>query len=233
MSTEQELAPRDAPAPARHRVRDPQAVTVLVLAIGSFVIPVVPALVALSLAPEARRRIDASRSRLSGVGLVVLGRRLAVLNLAVWGVGLLVVAGLALLDSDASDGVAERPITTIPAAAIEVGDCFDDQVAYDITAIPVVACDEPHDNEVYDLYQIDRPESAPYPGIDRVAALAQEGCLIGFEGYVGTDYQRSVLEIFPIPPSEQSWEESGDREVVCAVYEPGEKLTAPAGDSRR
>jgi len=231
--TEQDLAPAHAPdAPSRAVSRERLALTVLALAIASFVVPVVLALIALALVPEARRRIDASRGRLAGRGLVDLGRRLAILNLAVWGIGLVVIAALVVSGDDTEDA-AQAPLLTIPAAAIEVGDCFDDQVAYDIAAIPVVPCNEPHDNEVYDLYQIERRESASYPGINGVAALAQEGCLIAFQDYVGMEYQRSVLEIFPIPPSEESWEESGDREVVCAVYEPGEKLTAPARGSGR
>ena len=35
--------------------------------------------------------------------------------------------------------------------------------------------------------------------------------------YVGLAYEESELEVFPITPTEGSWE-SGDREIICALY---------------
>lgn len=51
-----------------------QAIAVFVLSIASFVVcPVVPAIVALALAPGARRKIAESAGRLEGNGLVTAG----------------------------------------------------------------------------------------------------------------------------------------------------------------
>ena len=61
---------------------DGRAIAVLVLAICSFVVfPVIPAIVALVLAPGALRNIAESGGRLTGEGLVRAGRIVAWINL--------------------------------------------------------------------------------------------------------------------------------------------------------
>jgi hypothetical protein len=79
-----------------------------------------------------------------------------------------------------------------------------------------VGCDEPHDNEVFHLFEAEG--GAEYPGNDRVGQVTRDGCLQAFEPYVGRPYVDSALDILAIPPSRASWEE-GDREVVCAAYD--------------
>lgn len=72
---------------------DGTAIAVLVLAVCSFVVfPIVPAIIALVLAPGAMRTIEASGGRLTGEGLVRAGRITAWIHLALsLGVLLLVV----------------------------------------------------------------------------------------------------------------------------------------------
>ena len=61
---------------------DGKAIAVLVLAICSFVVfPVIPAIVALAMAPGARRDIEASGGRLTGESLIKAGRIVAWINL--------------------------------------------------------------------------------------------------------------------------------------------------------
>jgi hypothetical protein len=166
--------------------------------------------------------------------------RRAVVALAVCVVGaiLAVVALFALADAD-DDAEAGPSGTTLPegdpvaADRIEVGDCFNDQDAIDLATLPVVPCGEPHDNEVYHLFLLPEPADGAYPGNERVASLTRDGCLAAFEPYVGTAYESSALEIFPIPPSEASWS-GGDREVVCALYDARrQELTGSARGSAR
>ena len=139
--------------------------------------------------------------------------RRAVVALAVCVVGaiLAVVALFALADAD-DDADAGPSGTTLPegdpvaADRIEVGDCFNDQDAIDLATLPVVPCGEPHDKEVYHLFELPEPAGGAYPS--------------------------SALEIFPIPPSEASWS-GGDREVVCALYDARrQELTGSARGSR-
>jgi hypothetical protein len=100
---------------------------------------------------------------------------------------------------------------------LEEGDCWDDPEDTDsseVSEVEVVDCDEPHDNEVYLLFDL------PGDEFDATAVDegSQQGCLDAFEGFVGTAYEDSRLEIFPITPTSGSWEE-GDREVICSVYD--------------
>lgn len=82
-------APSGWPVPPQ---TDGTAICVLVLAISSFVVfPVVPAVVALVLAPGAERDIAASGGRLTGDSLVRAGRVVAWIHLG------LCLAGLLLL----------------------------------------------------------------------------------------------------------------------------------------
>ena len=149
----------------------------------------------------------------------------ALLILVVCAVGAVLV-GVALFALDDGDDDAEAENTTTTAAGepvavnrIDVGTCFNDAAdegALDYTELAVVGCDEPHDNEVYHLF--DAPGDGAYPGNEEIATVTQQGCLEAFEPYVGKPYTESSLLILPIPPTEVSWD-AGDREVVCAVYD--------------
>jgi hypothetical protein len=76
-----------------------------VCAIGAFVLfPVVPAVVALVLAGRAHRSIAASAGRTGGAGLVTAARVLAWINLALFGV--VVVVGLLALVLFSTAGVS-------------------------------------------------------------------------------------------------------------------------------
>lgn len=100
--------------------------------------------------------------------------------------------------------------------SLPVGTCFDDQADGEISSVPEVDCSEPHDNEVFAL--IEYTETDAYPGADQMSAISEELCITQFEGYVGSDYQSSALRVFPIFPTEESWNEDEDREIICALY---------------
>jgi hypothetical protein len=165
-------------------------------------------------------------------------RALAVLLVCAVGIVLVVVALFALGGDD--DDAEAGNTTTTPAGEpvavnrVDVGTCFNDAAdegAFDYTDFAVVGCDEPHDNEVYHLF--DAPGDGPYPGNDQIAPVVRDGCLAAFEGYVGKPYTESAFAILPIPPSEASWN-GGDREVVCALYDTGRReLTGSVKNSAR
>jgi hypothetical protein len=92
-----------------------------------------------------------------------------------------------------------------------------------------VPCTEPHDNEVYATFDVDYES---FPGDDVMAEHAFDECLARFEGFVGTVYEESTLDITTLYPSSQSWSRQGDREVICAVYDMNlDKLTGSVEDS--
>ena len=153
--------------------------------------------------------------------------------------GFLVLAvGLGVAALRGGDGEEPRevpralPDDTTPPDQVEVGDCFDDQPSVGIVGFPTVPCREPHDNEIYHLFDVPSAAEDPFPGDEALGTVVQEGCFEAFAGYVGAPYERSALRIFPISPSREAWE-AGDREVVCALYEDGATLTGSVRDSGR
>ncbi|KRB36964.1 septum formation family protein [Microbacterium sp. Root180] len=106
--------------------------------------------------------------------------------------------------------------------SLQLGDCFNDESASEISEVLAVPCAEAHDNEIYFLF--DMPDGE-YPGEDAVMAAAEAGCLPTFEAFVGVAYDSSELEWFPLTPTASGWDELGDREIVCAVFDPAALVT--------
>jgi hypothetical protein len=130
--------------------------------------------------------------------------------------------------AEAVDDVGDESVFSM-----EVGLCFDDEdtSATEVSSVPDVPCDEPHDNEVYATAQY--TETDTYPGDEAMQSAGSEVCLAEFEGYVGKSYDESELDYFPITPTQGSWD-NGDREIVCALYAVSlEKLTGSMQGSGR
>jgi hypothetical protein len=126
-----------------------------------------------------------------------------------WPVGLILAA--VLVSACASDSVF----------SLSVGDCFDDPTTSgEVSSVDLMECDEPHDNEVYAIFAYDGDS---YPGETEMGAAADEGCEGRFEDFVGVPYLESDLYYTHLTPTQESWD-TGDREIVCVLYEPGEKL---------
>jgi hypothetical protein len=103
---------------------------------------------------------------------------------------------------------------------LKPGDCFDDPTANgefieEIETVPMVDCDDPHDNEVYaNLNAVD----GAFPGDDALYEEAVVRCLPLFESYVGSPYDTSRLDIVPITPLAEGWAD-GDRAITCVLYD--------------
>lgn len=108
----------------------------------------------------------------------------------------------------------------IDAFSIQVGDCFNDDPGLDATAevfgVAGIPCTQPHDNEVYAIFNTSLTE---FPGNDRMGEVASDECVARFEAFVGRDYMSSQLDVLPMYPTQESWEQMGDREIVCALYD--------------
>ncbi len=132
------------------------------------------------------------------------------------------------VDRDDSGAIVDGG--SLDAFDMRVGDCFDDPSSYgeEVHSLPGVPCADPHDNEVYAVFDV---SLSSYPGEAEIGIMAQESCLERFEGFVGLDYESSTLDIFPFYPTSESWNQ-GDREIVCAIYDMNtEKLVGTVKDS--
>jgi hypothetical protein len=118
------------------------------------------------------------------------------------------------------DGGVATP-GTVDAFAAEVGDCFMDdfagEVMTQVTDIDAVPCDQPHRNEVYALF--DLPDG-DFPGEEELVRQVQEGCVERFADFAGIAQDKTRLDLAYLFPTQMTWDSQGDREVVCAVYDP-------------
>jgi hypothetical protein len=117
--------------------------------------------------------------------------------------------------------------------SLEVGDCFEDPEGdqTEVADVETVDCDEPHDNEVFHTFEL--PEG-DFPGEDAIAEAFVAECIDDrFEAFVGTDYVESEVDVFPLTPTEDSWDRADDREVICAAYVPGERVEGTLEGSER
>ena len=101
---------------------------------------------------------------------------------------------------------------------LEVGQCFDDPDAFDeVSSVEIVDCADPHDNEVYHVFDVIGYDE--WPGEETISVIAEESCVEAFAGYVGRDFASSSLAATSLSPSEESWDEADDREIVCFLFD--------------
>ncbi len=119
----------------------------------------------------------------------------------------------------------------IDAFALQVGDCFDDSQSIldsgssevEVQDVAGMPCSEPHDNEVYAVFDV---SFDAFPGDESMFDLSTAECVKRFKSFVGRSYEESIIDVFAIYPTQESWSQLNDREVICAVYHVNfEKLT--------
>jgi hypothetical protein len=138
--------------------------------------------------------------------------------IAIVGVGYLVNMALNA-DRDETGAIVDGG--DVSAFDIRLGDCFDDAGVFsegdsEVSKVPAVPCAEPHDNEVYAVFDV---SLTSFPEGDEMSNLAFDSCLERFQPFVGKDYESSSLDIATLYPSRESWDRQNDREVVCVVFD--------------
>lgn len=139
----------------------------------------------------------------------------------------LLLAVLAGCSSDAGDADAEGTTTTVvrttaEEAPVAVGDCglvprLAVGGALDPATIEVVDCTTPHDVEISAVFDYPGGPDLEFPGTGAVDGYATDRCIERFEGYVGSDYLASTLDVLIVAPDEDGWDD-GDRRIACVVY---------------
>lgn len=120
------------------------------------------------------------------------------------------------------DGRIIEPNEQTDAFALQVGDCLDDAATTGaVQTVPTVPCDGPHDSEIYSTHLLGQ---SGYPGEEDVIGQADALCLPAFEEFVGEPYLDSRFDFSYYYPTEASWA-SGDREVLCVIYDPEGPIT--------
>jgi len=98
-------------------------------------------------------------------------------------------------------------------ATVDVGSCANtSDLTGEITDIPTIECTESHDAQVVGKFDLD---DGDFPGDEGIASAAEEGCRGQFETFIGISFDESSLSMNYIGPSEDTWNEADDREVIC------------------
>jgi hypothetical protein len=135
---------------------------------------------------------------------------------------------------DAEPGVTQTaPSTTVVEAdpgaistlRLIVGDCFDLPAATDdavdggevviVDAVDGRACGREHLAEVVAVFDL---EEATYPGDDVMTSIAFERCGTPADKYLGAPHGSEGLDLLTFYPTETTWRDVADRQVVCALY---------------
>jgi len=119
----------------------------------------------------------------------------------------------------------------------KVGDCFQDPEVQStggvagIADVEAVPCDTPHDNEVYYLHDLSG-QFSEFPGQAQIDDASSAACKAQFQAYVGQAHESSRLNYTWLSPTQETWDENDDREVVCALFDNDQlKLTASMRNS--
>lgn len=160
-------------------------------------------------------------------------RALAVTAIAAAGFAL---AGCSLLNQVTN--TTERDDSGAPVATnegadvfdLKVGDCFNTDATGSVSEVDIVPCGDAHDYEAYESIIMD---GDTYPGDDATTSQADEGCSAAFETFVGLAYADSTLSLTSLYPTQETWDELNDREILCLVYdEAGQTEGSLAGANR-
>lgn len=164
--------------------------------------------------PAAPRRASCARRPTRALGALAAASAVTLSSCGLFGA-----------DSSEPERNAEGQVTEAvedgDVFALQVGDCLGDTGTGEVAEVAIQPCDEPHDSEAFHAFEVEGEE---FPGTEAMAAEAAQ-CQEEFEAFVGRPVDESTLEINYYAPTQQSWDEADDREILCLVYDPAGPTT--------
>ncbi len=119
------------------------------------------------------------------------------------------------------------------AFAIEIGDCLNlPSELNQVQSVEGVPCTQAHSAQAFALFDLTGFGDV-FPGSAAFEEQATEGCHERFQSFVGTSYEQSELYITTLEPTEESWVEMDDREIVCLLVPESGTITYDAQNSQR
>ena len=110
--------------------------------------------------------------------------------------------------------------TSTSVLTLGVGDCLhsaDLERGESVSDVATVPCEEPHDAEIFAATTL---PAGDYPGLESLRTEAENYCLPEFETFAGLPYLSSELDVYPLLPTSDSWEQEGDRTILCIAVAP-------------
>ncbi|GAA5153946.1 septum formation family protein [Microbacterium pseudoresistens] len=151
-------------------------------------------------------------------------------RLAVGGAALMIAAGLSgcsMLTGGGNDAPRDDESGQVTEGSnigifnLKVGDCKMEGDSGLIEDADVVPCDEPHDEEVY--YELTM-DDGDYDE-DAIDEASYECVGQAYTDFVGVAYEDSTLEVYPITPTQDTWEQMNDRVIQCIISDPSGPTT--------
>ena len=175
--------------------------------IGGVILSVIFGIVAL-------RRI--SRRGLGGRGFAIAGLVLS----GLWTLLIATIIAVALLTGAERD--AQGRVTDSGSESVfdlRAGDCMNDleETAVELS-VDVTPCGGPHDAEVVSEFTL---TESTWPGLPFVARQAERRCPREVESASAGAPRPEEIETFYFHPTEESWDQNNDREVLCVAIFPG------------
>lgn len=129
---------------------------------------------------------------------------------------LTIFCALALANCGFLGGCASQPVAT---SDLKVGDCFNmaEEVltgAQPAGQVERVDCQHSHNSQVVGIKKL---SGNSYPGQKQLYDLALKECAREFEGFVGISYRDSKWDLYPLTPTETTWQDKGERKLTCAA----------------
>lgn len=145
-----------------------------------------------------------------GLGRAIGG--VAVAGLGLVGVGYAGLGGQDNTTRDESGAIVDGG--ELGAFRIQTGDCLGEVGDGEVESVEGIPCDQPHQFEVYFAFNLD---DGDFPGDASVAEQGEQRCYSVFASFVGLSYEESVYGFTTLLPTEASWDELDDREVLCLL----------------
>ncbi|MGF1595313.1 MAG: septum formation family protein [Acidimicrobiales bacterium] len=144
-----------------------------------------------------------------GLGRVIGG---AAAGLGLVGLGYTGLAGQDDTTRDDSGAIVEEG--ELGAFRIRLGDCLVGLDGDAVESTRGVPCDQPHEFEVYFAFNL---PDGDFPGDTAAGDHGNQRCYDVFSAFVGVSYEESIYGYTSLVPSQESWEQVDDREVLCLV----------------
>lgn len=109
------------------------------------------------------------------------------------------------------------------ALELEAGNCLDLpdnaelSAGFELATVKTVSCTSEHEAQVYAEKELTGDE---FPGTDAIQNIASEFCTAEFKTFVGSEIGTSTLDIYPLMPTAESWDQAGDRTLLCVAISP-------------
>ncbi len=119
------------------------------------------------------------------------------------------------------------------AFSIEVGDCLNlPSELSEVQSVEGVPCSEAHGAQAFAIFDLTGFDDG-FPGSEAFQEQAGEGCYQRFEGFVGIPYENSELYFTTLEPTQESWAQLDDREIVCLLVPESGTFSYDARNSKR